>query len=70
LKLSDVHTLPPGDAAYMLLATANAQGELSALEVGMHALHCVEKGKHGAVAFDRWRAQNDIKSTELLTDRP
>ena len=37
------------DEAYMLLATDNAQGELSPLEVGMHALHYVEKaqGKEG-----------------------
>jgi protein gp37/ParB-like chromosome segregation protein Spo0J len=28
------------DAAYMLLATSNAQGELSALERGTHALNC------------------------------
>jgi N6-adenosine-specific RNA methylase IME4 len=35
------------DEAYMVLATANAQGELSALEIGMHALHYVEKDKRG-----------------------
>lgn len=37
------------EAAYMLLATANNQGELSPLEIGMHALHCValEKGGRG-----------------------
>lgn len=28
------------DAAYMALATSNNQGELSPLEIGMHALHC------------------------------
>lgn len=33
--------------AYMVLATANAQGELSPLEIGMHALHLPDKGKHG-----------------------
>lgn len=33
------------DEAYMVLATANAQGELSPLEIGMHALHYVEKGQ-------------------------
>ena len=27
------------------MATANAQGELSPLEIGMHALHYVEKGQ-------------------------
>jgi site-specific DNA-methyltransferase (adenine-specific) len=35
------------DEAYMVLATANAQGELSTLEIGMHALHYVEKDKRG-----------------------
>jgi site-specific DNA-methyltransferase (adenine-specific) len=31
----------------MVLATANAQGELSPLEIGMHALHYVAKDKRG-----------------------
>jgi len=35
------------DEAYMVLATANAQGELSPLEIGMHALHYVAKAKGG-----------------------
>ena len=35
------------DEAYMVLATANAQGELSPLEIGMHALHYVEKASGG-----------------------
>jgi len=35
------------DQAYMVLATANAQGELSPLEIGMHALHYVEKATGG-----------------------
>ena len=35
------------DEAYMVLATANAQGELSPLEIGMHALHYVEKATGG-----------------------
>jgi len=35
------------DEAYMLLAADNAQGELSPLEVGMHALHYVGKEKGG-----------------------
>jgi N6-adenosine-specific RNA methylase IME4/ParB-like chromosome segregation protein Spo0J len=35
------------DEAYMVLATANAQGELSPLEIGMHALHYVEKSTGG-----------------------
>ncbi len=29
------------DAAYMALVTSNSQGELSPLEIGLHALHCV-----------------------------
>jgi N6-adenosine-specific RNA methylase IME4 len=33
------------DEAFMLLATDNAQGELSPLEIGMHALHFVEDGQ-------------------------
>ena len=28
------------DAAYMTLASSNNQGELSPLEIGLHALHC------------------------------
>lgn len=36
--------------AYMELVRANAQGELTALERGMHALGFVEKGKHGKSA--------------------
>lgn len=35
------------DAAYMALITDNSQGELSPLEVGMHALECVGKGSPG-----------------------
>jgi len=35
------------EAAYMLLATANAHGELSPLEIGMHALHYVAKAAGG-----------------------
>lgn len=35
------------EEAYMVLATANAQGELSPLEIGMHALHYVGKSKGG-----------------------
>jgi site-specific DNA-methyltransferase (adenine-specific) len=35
------------DEAYMVLATANAQGELSPLEIGMHALHYVDKATGG-----------------------
>jgi ParB/RepB/Spo0J family partition protein len=35
------------DAAYMALVTSNTQGELTPLEIGLHALECVEKGKHG-----------------------
>ncbi len=36
--------------AYMELVRANAQGELTVLERGMHALGFVEKGKHGRSA--------------------
>lgn len=37
------------EAAYMALVTSNSQGELSPLEIGMHALNCVDKaqGKRG-----------------------
>jgi ParB/RepB/Spo0J family partition protein len=35
------------DAAFMQLLLSNAQGELSPLERGMHALAATEKGKHG-----------------------
>jgi ParB/RepB/Spo0J family partition protein len=37
------------DAVYMALVTSNTQGELTPLEIGLHALECVEKaqGKRG-----------------------
>ncbi|GHV49883.1 hypothetical protein FACS1894216_01070 [Synergistales bacterium] len=35
------------DAAYMALVTSNTQGELTSLEIGLHALERVNKGKHG-----------------------
>jgi len=37
------------EAAYMALVTSNSQGELSPLEIGLHALNCVDKaqGKRG-----------------------
>lgn len=35
------------EEAYMALATSNNQGELSPLEIGLHALECVGKGKAG-----------------------
>jgi site-specific DNA-methyltransferase (adenine-specific) len=43
------------DAAYMALVTSNSQGELSPLEIGMHALHCVAlaeggRGKKGGLS--------------------
>ena len=43
------------DAAYMALATSNNQGELSPLEIGLHALHCVGlseggRGKKGGLS--------------------
>ena len=37
------------DDAYMALVTSNSQGELSPLEIGMHALHCVALSKGGRV---------------------
>ena len=36
------------EAAYMALVTSNSQGELSPLEIGMHALHCVGLSKGGS----------------------
>lgn len=36
------------DRAYMELVLSNAQGELSPLEIGMHALHYVAKGEKGS----------------------
>lgn len=33
--------------AYMLLVTSNSQGELTPLEIGLHALHCEQLGKGG-----------------------
>jgi hypothetical protein len=35
------------DGADLVLTTSTAQGDLTALERGMHALHVTEKGKHG-----------------------
>lgn len=35
------------EAAYMALVTSNSQGELSPLEIGMHALNCVALGEGG-----------------------
>jgi hypothetical protein len=35
------------EEAFMQLVLANSQGELSPLEIGMHALEAVEKGKGG-----------------------
>src|SRR6056297_1580454 len=47
---ADIETLPcwvrddlDEDEAYMLLATDNSQGELSPLEIGMHALNYVPR---------------------------
>ena len=40
---------PMTDAeAFMLLVLSNAQGELSPLEIGVHAFHAIEKGSGGA----------------------
>jgi len=43
------------ETAYMALATSNSQGELSPLEIGLHALHCVGlseggRGKKGGLS--------------------
>lgn len=43
------------EAAYMALVTSNSQGELSPLEIGLHALHCVGlseggRGKKGGLS--------------------
>ena len=35
------------EAAYMALVTSNSQGELSPLEIGLHALHCVGMSEGG-----------------------
>ena len=35
------------EEAYGVLVTSNTQSELSTLEIGMHALHLPNKGKHG-----------------------
>lgn len=56
------------DAAYMALVTSNSQGELSPLEIGLHALHCVglseggrgKKGGLSAYAERVGKAQNTI----------
>ena len=43
------------ESAYMALVTSNSQGELSPLEIGLHALHCVSlssggRGKTGGLS--------------------
>jgi len=56
------------DAAYMALVTSNSQGELSPLEIGLHALHCVGlseggRGKKGGLsgyAASVGKSQNTI----------
>ena len=61
------------EEAYMALATSNNQGELSSLEIGFHALHCVglslggrgQKGGISAYAQSLGKAQNTI--SELVS---
>ena len=45
------------DAAFMQLVLANAQGELSPLERGMHALAATEKGKHNGRSIQLYAKQ-------------
>jgi N6-adenosine-specific RNA methylase IME4 len=53
--------------AYMVLATGNNQGELSPLEIGLHALHCVGlaeggRGKKGGLSEYAERLGRDKKT--------
>lgn len=56
------------DEAYMVLATANAQGELSPLEIGMHALHLPDKGKHGG-GFSKYAKNLGIDERAIRRNR-
>jgi len=61
------------DEAYMMLATCNAQGELSPLEIGLHALHCVElgaggRGKKGGMRGYAERVGKDEKTIRRAKD--
>lgn len=56
------------DEAYMVLATANAQGELSPLEIGLHALHLPDKGKHGG-GFSKYAKNLGIDERAIRRNR-
>jgi hypothetical protein len=66
------------DAAYMLLATSNAQSELTALERGLHALHATEKGKWQdsvlsyakSVGRPERSVRNEVHAAEVLDTVP
>jgi hypothetical protein len=60
----------------MMLVTCNAQGELSALERGMHALRVTEKGKLGksisayaeAVGRPQQSVQREVEAAEVYRE--
>ena len=59
--------------AYMALATSNSQGELSPLELGMHALHCVGlseggRGKKGGLSAYAEKVGKDTKTLRQCRD--
>ena len=60
------------DAAYMLLATSNAQGELSPLERGMHALNSGMdvKGYAASVGRARTSVQHEVYAAAVATAVP
>jgi hypothetical protein len=51
------------DTAFMQLVLSNAQGELSPLERGMHALAATEKGKHNGHSVDAYALATGRKVT-------
>src|SRR6185295_9173617 len=53
------------DAAYMLLATSNAQGELTALERGIHALHSGMDVKAYAASVGRAKQYQTVRHEAL-----
>lgn len=61
------------DAAYMALATSNNQGELSPLEIGLHALHCETlakggRGKKGGLSAYAERVGRTKQSISILRE--
>jgi predicted outer membrane protein len=61
------------EAAYMALATSNNQGELSPLEIGIHALHYIEpeeggRGKKGGVRDYARQVGKDERYLRQLRD--